>query len=88
MKTIYKYPITSTNCVIFLPAHAKIISAAPQGSQHVIWAVVDTDAAFSQERRIRVFMTGQDMGPLAHRMEHIATYQVGPIVYHIFEELA
>ena len=78
---IWKYPI-QTYTELQVPKGAKVLTVQMQNGEPQIWMLVNTEMPF--ERRVfQVFGTGHlvpdDPGT------YIATFQVEPYVFHVFE---
>lgn len=82
MKTIYKYPLTSRDCTVTLPAGAEILTVKLQNDIPTLWAIVDTEEYLDFSRRICIVGTGWE---LQDKMEYITTYIDGYFVWHVFE---
>ena len=79
MKTIHKYmlvPFTS------MPKGAEILHIAKQDEFLRIWALVDP-ANELEERKFRILGTG--WATAEEGLQHLATYQDGEYVWHVFE---
>lgn len=86
MVTIYKYPLTSSEDIVYLHEGYKILDAQYQNDKIVLWAVVDTYKPRSVKVLVSSFNTGVELDELA---KYVSTIQVGKIVWHIFiKELA
>lgn len=83
MYAIWKYKIDGDN-IVLMPRGAQILDMQNQNDNVVIWALVDT-ANPPEERRFRIFGTGQSMEN--HPGAYIGTAQShsGNIVLHVFE---
>jgi hypothetical protein len=82
MQTIYKYPFQVDDEVrIEMPENARVLHVGLQGAQPCLWAMVDPENR-PVIHRFRVFGTGHPM-PTAVG-EHVATFQQGPFVWHMF----
>ena len=82
MKTIFKYPLTSSPITLSMPKGATILVAQAQNGIPTIWAEVDTDKPV-ETRTFVAQMTGQ---PLPGRKKvFVGTVQIKPFVYHIYE---
>jgi hypothetical protein len=82
--TIWKFPFGITDVVtLHMPRGARILHAGMQGHTACVWALVDSEAP-KVERVFRVVGTGN---PLCGDglMEHIASFQEPPFVWHLFE---
>jgi hypothetical protein len=87
MLTIYKYPFRVDDAVtIDLPRSAKLLKVEAQHGTPCLWALVDTDEPV-ESRRFHVFGTGNPIGDDQGVGDHVATFQQGPFVWHLFEDL-
>lgn len=87
MQTIYKYPLKVYEKYnsIQMPKGAKVLSAAFQGREIMLWALVDTDNA-GETRYFKVFATGEDSGAYDEKMlMFIDTIFIDQFVFHVFE---
>ena len=82
MKTIWKYPVSVGSFMLTMPRGAEILDVQMQGAEPVLWALV-TPAAGQQERSFVVYGTGDEIAPAA--LFHRGTFQMGPLVWHLFE---
>jgi hypothetical protein len=85
MLTIYKYPFEVRSApFVEVPEPARILSVQVQGGGPCLWALVDT-AGPERVVYLRIFGTGQpiDAAELA-LMDFVATFQDGPLVWHVF----
>jgi hypothetical protein len=83
--TVYKYPFEiAGEVVIPMPFGAKILRVECQAGQPCMWALVDADRVI-ETRRFLVRGTGHDIPRNPAEIEHIATFQQGPFVWHMFE---
>lgn len=86
MKTIWKYPLGVQDVqTLSMPNEAQILSAAFQGEQLCLWAIVIPTRA-TTPRSIAIYGTGNEI-PTYTDDVHIATVQHGPFVWHVFERL-
>jgi len=84
MKTIYKYELAMKDeQVLSLPADAKVLSVQAQGVQVFAWVSLDTKKP-ERDRKIYIAGTGNPID--CEGLQHLATVQVGPMVWHFFEE--
>lgn len=83
MKIIYKYPIMGAADRIEMPKGASILHAGLQEGRIHIWAEVDKNSQEKEFRHIMVFGTGYAFPDI--QCEHIATFQDGPFVRHVYE---
>ena len=85
MKTIWKYELEPGKTQsIWMPGYANILDVQLQGSNPVLWALVDP-AIPNEERRFQLVWTGEEMSNLEYS-GYIGTFQAGPTVWHLFEE--
>ena len=96
MQVVYKYEVdfkTSLDRQVFnvaMPGGVKILSVQTQRErsqrQLCLWALVDVGAQPDVVRTFALLGTGQplDMSH-AEQLEHLATIQDGPYVWHVFE---
>jgi len=83
MKTIYKYELALTDeQTISLPADAEILDIQQQGQDLCAWVKLDTDMP-ERDRKITICGTGNPISDLT--LAHIATVQIGAMVWHFFE---
>lgn len=88
-QTIWKFPLAVTDVQrIKMPKGAEVLTVQRQGELACLWAIVD-DAADTVMRVFEIHGTGnpmwQDMGV---ERKYIATFQVPPYVWHVFERLS
>jgi hypothetical protein len=83
--TIWKFPFRVDDVLeIEMPGVASILHVECQHGTPCVWAVVNP-AAPKVIRRLRLFGTGR---PITERLgRHIGTFQQGPFVWHVFEEV-
>jgi hypothetical protein len=86
IRTIHKYPFhiydRETVC---MPEGAKILKIEMQRDVPFLWALVDTEAA-PIDHHFLVFGTGRPIGRDLRLGGHVATFQAGPFVWHVFED--
>lgn len=84
MKVIYKFKISDKQRVE-LPLGASVISAAFQGHEMFIWALID-DTVESATQEFRVYGTGhhirEDEAPY---LTYVDTCHGSGLVFHVFE---
>jgi hypothetical protein len=87
MLTIHKFPIpVRGQFTLRIGRPGTILAVQPQRDEVCAWAVVDP-AAPPEERRFRIFGTGQPIaGADLERLQFLATVQVGGQVWHVFED--
>lgn len=86
MKTIWKYPIHVTDEIrLEMPMGSTVLDIQVQNNSLCLWALIDTTIPL-ETRRFRIFGTGNpfDLGD-EWSCEFIATVQMPPFVWHIFE---
>jgi hypothetical protein len=86
MKKIYKYPINATDIQsLQMPEGATILTAAMQGKQLCLWAIVNPEAKMVF-RTIEIFGTGHTMSD--EERKYISTFQLdgGLLIFHVFEK--
>jgi hypothetical protein len=84
-KKVYKYFLNAVEVqLISIHEDAEILTAALQGLQLCLWALVDTDKPIVK-RKIFIRGTGHDAEGLG---KHISTFQMndGEFVFHVFDE--
>lgn len=88
MKTIYKYPIsTSGRFTLKMPSRAQILAVQMQGAIPCIWAVVHTQNA-PEERRFYAAVTGWSLdSEVPDGSPYIGTFQMesDSRIFHLFE---
>jgi hypothetical protein len=84
VRTIHKYEIYGMpgSHILDMPTGAEVIHFGTQEASLRIWAVVN-DLEPLRPRTFVLAFTGQPI-PSMHR--HLGTVQLGPHVYHLFEE--
>ena len=84
--TIWKYAAAPGSFELMMPHGAEVLSAQMQGPDAVLWACVDPDEPTTM-RRFVIYGTGHDMGGLKFpvRDVYVGTFQMGPLVWHLFE---
>lgn len=81
MYTIYKYPFEVTDEVILaMPTGAKVLHVDLQGRTPCLWALVDVGRPVIHWV-FRIYGTGH---PIDTPGEHIASWQAGAFVWHMF----
>lgn len=85
---IWKYPLElGDDQIIAMPDGAQILTVQMQGSKLCLWALVDPEPELPQRMRsIEIIGTGNPFVE-APRV-YIATVQVPPFVWHVFERTA
>lgn len=87
-RSIWKYEITG-DTTFNMPAGARVLAVQTQGSgEHVmLWALVEPDAP-TVRRRFACFGTGHTLPADLDPSGYAGTFQVGPLVFHVFERPA
>lgn len=88
---IWQYPIRSENALlptefdISMPGDAYVLDAQidNKSGKPVLWAVVKPGEP-ERLRNFHLLATGQPFNPAPH-WKYIATFQMGPLVWHVFE---
>ena len=83
MKTIYKYPLLDWSQTIQLPKDAQVLTAAKQGDNVFVWALVDTTNE-PEPRTFTIIGTGNEIVQNGN-LHHINTIFDNGFVWHIFE---
>jgi len=85
MQIIYKYSLGVTmggRSEVYLPKGATFLDVQLQDDIPTLWALIDTDADYEI---VKLLTTGTGMYlPPEPIGEHIATYQDGGLVWHVF----
>lgn len=83
MKTIWKFLLRiNDRQVVVLPHGAQMLTIQMQGHHPCLWALVDPSRP-PQQRGIQMYGTGH---PATDAGVYIATFQTGPLVFHVFED--
>jgi len=89
MKTIYKYPITSSLnplsvCIIQIPKNHQILSIQVQCDLICVWALVDT----SEPLELKEFLIAGTGQPVPENgITYLKTIQSSIFIWHIFERV-
>ena len=85
MRTIYKYPLEGTDeQIVLMPRGAEILCVQVQNGIPCLWADISTENAQEREKRyIRIIGTGHELPKAV--MKYIGTFQMGALVFHVFE---
>lgn len=92
MNVIWKYVIPSEpECIILMPKDAEILTVQPQGHEICMWVLVDPSNE-KTSRHFAIYGTGHEVDRQVnmykeHDLRYIATFQVPPYVFHIFERM-
>lgn len=86
MKTIYKYPLSTTDeQAVNMRYDTKILKADVQNGVICLWGMVDSEEEGIVSRVFRIIGTGH---PIEDHKEltYINTIQSGSFVWHVFEK--
>jgi hypothetical protein len=84
MKVIWKFSLALVaEEVIPMPKERKFLNLQLQGRNPVLWYLVDSNTDM-EDVTIVTYMTGQAADDTE---KYLGTYQLGPLVFHVFEEL-
>jgi hypothetical protein len=102
MLTVHKFPLAMRDIVLLnMPEKCLITKVEAQGDEVMIWAIVNTEAPMAW-RSFRIFETGAKLdpkladeswdpiiekAPFGVTLDFIATVQLPPYVYHVFERV-
>lgn len=81
IKQIWKYKLTSP---IEMPLDAKILTIQMQGNEPHIWALVNPKNE-TETRKFVIIGTGHNFDD--NTFKYVNTYQEGPFVWHVFEDV-
>lgn len=84
MKQVWKFNLSS-GWSVDMPKGAKILSAAYQGADLCVWAMVDPEKTIKEKRRFAVFGTGHEIDYEDQELIFIDTAFVDDLVFHVFE---
>ena len=86
-KTIFKYKLKIEGLqAVTMPAGAKILSVQIQNGLPCAWALINCDEKETCDKHIETYGTGRYIRyDLGISREFISTYQVGNLVFHVFE---
>jgi len=89
MTQIWKFPLQDDGFIangiphsVIMPCGSRVIHAGIQGRMICLWAIVAVGAK-SFKREFIIYGTGHDIG--RDDLDHIATFQSGELVFHVFE---
>jgi len=86
MNTIWKYEIPLKERFIkAMPMGAEILHVARQGDSQYFWALVDDEVEVADHG---FFLIGTGHHVPEYPSKHVGTWQVGPFVWHLFQETA
>lgn len=84
MLTVYKYDFPINDTVgITMSRGARVLKVECQNGMPVLWALVDTDQP-PERHTFRVFGTGHPIPDGTDLSNHVATFQHGALVWHVF----
>ena len=82
--TIWKFPFEVEDSVLIeMPEGATVLKVECQNGVPCIWALVKPDAP-KQLRSFLIYGTGHRIAGI-DSLSHVATFQQGPLVWHMFE---
>ena len=83
--TIWRFPFEIDDSVLIeMPEGATVLKVECQNGVPCIWALVKPDAP-KQQRLFLVYGTGHHVDGVGAQ-HHVATFQQGPFVWHMFEQ--
>ena len=86
---VWKYELTENERPLQVPPGAsKFLSVQAQGEKLCVWILVNPDDPVRIDRKYKIVGTGQDInlfGP-ENMWSYAGTAQIGPLVWHVFEE--
>lgn len=86
--SVYKYQLYADGICLNLPVGAQVLTAAAQGDDIVLWALVDTTEGVPKEmRQFVVYGTGHKIDLEQDKLKYVSTAFLGPLVFHVFEAL-
>lgn len=93
MNRIFKYPLNFTDhirdgvfeCSLMLPAGAKILKAELYNNGTFLWAIVNENNNFQEQRNFIMYGTGRHIHQDLSRLNYLSTIFSGLYVWHIFE---
>lgn len=84
MITIWKYPLEVTDVQeIIVPGEYEFLTVQMQNGSPMLWARVDTEVDSKSRVRIEICGTGNPASS-KELTKYIATFQMGPLVFHVF----
>jgi hypothetical protein len=86
MKTIHKYSFPYLGSPAFtleLPEDYCLLAVQVQDGVPCLWALVDTDMP-KRVYRFQVFGSGSAIPDVLGVLDHVATFQMPPYVWHLF----
>lgn len=83
MKTVHKFPLWADAARVQMPAGARVLAVQIQNGVPCLWAEVDTE----QQLETRIFRTVGTGHELGDGLVYVGTYQMPPLVFHVFEVL-
>jgi len=90
MQTIYKYPVPVADYfTLAMPPGARLLTVQVQHEQPQMWALVDANASFTEDRHFRLSGTSHPIQEERDSLVWIGTFQInqGTLVFHLFEIL-
>lgn len=89
MLTVWKYTLDAAKpeTTFSVPVGSKLISAAAQHDDIVVYALCDQDTIEYTFRTVRVYGTGHNIDDLAGNLVFIGTVKLDHFWFHVFEVL-
>ena len=90
MQTVYKYPVPVVDYfTLRMPPGARVLTVQVQREQPQIWALVDANVSFTENRNFRLTGTGHPIQEEEDSLVWVGTFQLaqGGLVFHVFEIL-
>jgi hypothetical protein len=84
-KVVFKYPVNAGADSMELPLGAEILKIDSQNGSVFLWALVSPEQVITATQKIYVTGTGfifEDSG-----MEHVNTFFLDAMVFHVFKEV-
>lgn len=80
--TIWKFSVAPGEFTLEMPRGAAVLSVQMQAGEPVMWALVDSSRP-TEARRFAVYGTGHEIS--RGTGDFYGTFQMGPLVFHLFE---
>lgn len=78
---VWKYLIGLYDLIVYVPLGSEFLHAGVQDDRYFVWMKVDPKEEKMTQRGIQIIGTGHD---IPEDMRHLATFQHGPFVWHVF----
>lgn len=83
---IWKYTLKITDLqTVAMPPGARVLSVQMQGADPQMWALVDEQAPRRELRSFATYGTGNPIPVDADLSRFVSMYQMGPLVFHVFD---